>query len=300
MGLLTKATRAELRARLARNQEHAMRFVSLGYHNEKAWNDMPKSEQEAVIATCFGYDAELFQKGHWVEGGVALQSTRTAKTLRVRSGKVIVTDGPFAETKEQLGGAGVLEARDIDHAAQLMSEHPAVRNGSSFEIRPIDDQLLKRSLEAAMGQGKPAAAADAPKAQTKKFASMGYVSESSWEGKSAEEFENMIKDCIRFDEARRREGQWLAGIALQSASTAKTVRAVRGKVVVTDGPFAETKEQLGGIVVLGLQDMDHAVELLSTHPALRFGVAIELRPFDEGVSARWEATLGQGAIAQER
>ena len=76
---------------------------------------------------------------------------------------------------------------------------------------------------------------------------------------------------------------------LEGVETAKTLRAKGGKVVVTDGPFAETKEQLGGVVVLGLTDMNHAVELLSHHPALRFGVTIEVRPIDEELNERWEA-----------
>ena len=99
----------------------------------------------------------------------------------------------------------------------------------------------------------------------------------------------MLEECIAFDVARRKTGQWLGGIKLQGVETAKTLRAKGGKVVVTDGPFAETKEQLGGVVVLGLTDMNHAVELLSTHPALRFGVTIEVRPVDEEINERWEA-----------
>jgi hypothetical protein len=267
-----------------------MKFVCLGYVDEKVWNHMPKAEQDAWIARCFRYDTELLNKGHWVDGGAALASARDAKTLRFGSGKVTVTDGPFAETKEQLGGAGILAAQDMGHAVELMSQHPGVRDGSLFEIRPVDDQLLKRSLEADMNQGRSAPAAGELEPHTKKFASMGYIAESSWDGKTQDEFEAMVKQCIEFDQARRRDGQWLSGIALQSASTAKTIRSSRGKVVVTDGPFAETKEQLGGIVVLRMKDMVQAVELLSAHPALRFGVTIELRPIDEDISARWEVT----------
>ena len=78
-------------------------------------------------------------------------------------------------------------------------------------------------------------------------------------------------------------------MALRGAATAKTLRSNSGRVVVTDGPYAETKEQLGGIVVNAIEDMDHAVEVLSKHPALRFSVVIEIRPIDEEMNARWEA-----------
>jgi hypothetical protein len=86
---------------------------------------------------CFAYDEELRRGGHFV-GGEALQDARNAATLKFRDGAVTVTDGPFAETKEQLGGILFLEARDLNEAIQLMSRHPGVRMGP-FEIRPADD-----------------------------------------------------------------------------------------------------------------------------------------------------------------
>jgi hypothetical protein len=75
-----------------------------------------------------------------------LQSARNAVTLRAQGGKVLVTDGPYAETKEQLGGMLILEAKDLNHAIQLMSKHPGVRGGP-FEIRPAADltQLIRDS-----------------------------------------------------------------------------------------------------------------------------------------------------------
>jgi hypothetical protein len=90
---------------------------------------------------------------------------------------------------------------------------------------------------------------------------------------------------------RFRTGQWQSGVALQSATSAKTLRVRSGQVVVTDGPFAETKEYLGGIVVLRLRDLDQAVALLSRHPALPFGVSIEIRPIDEEFDRLWRDRL---------
>ena len=114
-----------------------MRFLCLGYMNEKRWDAMSPSEQESLMQECFAYDDVLRQNGYFA-GGEALQSVRTAKTLRWQGGKVLVTDGPFAETKEQLGGLLLLEARDMDHAVALMSKHPGVRLGGPFEIRPVE------------------------------------------------------------------------------------------------------------------------------------------------------------------
>ncbi len=114
-----------------------MKYICLGYMEEKKWETMSESERNAFVDECFAYDDELRKNGHFT-GGEALQSAQNAITLRYHKGKVTVTDGPFAETKEQLGGLLVLEARDLNHAIQLMSKHPGVK-ATTFEIRPAAD-----------------------------------------------------------------------------------------------------------------------------------------------------------------
>ena len=114
-----------------------MKFICLGYGDEKKWTSMSENERNAWMDECFAYDDVLRRNGHFA-GGDALGSAQSARTLRWEKGKVLVTDGPYAETKEQLGGILVLEARDLDHAVQLMSKHPGVKAGS-FEIRPVED-----------------------------------------------------------------------------------------------------------------------------------------------------------------
>ena len=117
-----------------------MKFICLGYHDESQWEARSKSEQEALMEECLAYDDVLRKEGHWLDGGAALQSARTARSLKWRGGKAVVTDGPYAETKEVLGGFGILEAKDIGQAVELMSRHPGVRTGT-FEIRPIDQTV---------------------------------------------------------------------------------------------------------------------------------------------------------------
>ena len=114
-----------------------MKYVCLGYHDEKQWERVSEDQRNAMIDECFAYDDVLREHGHFA-GGEALQSARNAATLWYRDGKVTVVDGPYAETKEQVGGILVLEARDLNHAIQLMSRHPGVKNGP-FEIRPAAD-----------------------------------------------------------------------------------------------------------------------------------------------------------------
>ncbi len=125
------------RGRDAANQEKLMKYICLGYMEEKKWETMSESERITMMDECFAYDDLLRKNGHFV-GGEALQSARNATTLRWGNGKVSITDGPYAETKEQLGGILVLEARDLNHAIQLMSKHPGVKAGP-FEIRPAED-----------------------------------------------------------------------------------------------------------------------------------------------------------------
>jgi hypothetical protein len=114
-----------------------MKFACLGYMEEQKWETMSEAQRNAMVDECFGYDDVLRRNGHFA-GGEALDSVRNAVTLRWQNGRVSVTDGPYAETKEQLGGILLLEARDLNHAIQLMSKHPGVKAGS-FEIRPIAD-----------------------------------------------------------------------------------------------------------------------------------------------------------------
>jgi hypothetical protein len=124
-----------------------MKFICLGYVDEKAWEKASEKEIHAMTDACFAYDDELRKNGHFA-GGEALQEAATARTLSWKDGRVSVTDGPFAETKEILGGILLLEARDMDHAIELMSGHPGVRAGP-FEIRPAADldEMMRESRQ---------------------------------------------------------------------------------------------------------------------------------------------------------
>ena len=118
-------------------KEHTMKYICLGYIEPGKFENMPERERNAMVDECFTYDDVLRKTGHFA-GGEGLQPPSNAVTLRFRDGKVSVTDGPYAETKEQIGGILILEANDLNHAIQLMSKHPGVRAGP-FEIRPAAD-----------------------------------------------------------------------------------------------------------------------------------------------------------------
>lgn len=122
-----------------------MKYICLGYLDGKQWATLSASQQSAMIDECFAYDDGLKKNGHWV-GGEGLQGPDTATTLRYQNGKVSVTDGPYVETKELLGGLLIIEARDLNHAIQLMSNHPGVKMGP-WEIRPAEDltEIIRES-----------------------------------------------------------------------------------------------------------------------------------------------------------
>ena len=115
-----------------------MKYICLGYYDKGQVDAMTVAERNAMFDTCFEYDDHLRANGHYA-GGEALQGPETALTLSWKNGKVATTDGPYAETKEQIGGILVLEARDMNHAVQLMTQHPALTYGNIFEIRPAAD-----------------------------------------------------------------------------------------------------------------------------------------------------------------
>jgi hypothetical protein len=112
-----------------------MKYLCLVYREEKIVDAMSKSELDAFVGEHRAYDAVLRERGHGIHSE-GLQSVHTATTVRVRHGKVYTTDGPFAETKEQLGGFFLISVRDLDEAIVVASRIPAARVGS-IEIRPL-------------------------------------------------------------------------------------------------------------------------------------------------------------------
>jgi hypothetical protein len=115
----------------------AMKYLCLIYEEEKKLDAMSASEFDALLGEFFAFTKEIRKSGHFL-GGEALQAVQTATTVRVRDGKVSTTDGPFAETKEQLGGFYLITARDLNDAIRVASRIPSARFGS-VEVRPIKE-----------------------------------------------------------------------------------------------------------------------------------------------------------------
>jgi len=114
-----------------------MKFMFLIYHEEKTLDTLPDGEMQTLVDGALDYMEELRQSGHFIVSN-ALQRGRTARTIRVRGGKVTTTDGPFAETKEQLGGFFLIEAKDLDEACAVAARFPPARIGT-IEVRPVQE-----------------------------------------------------------------------------------------------------------------------------------------------------------------
>ena len=114
-----------------------MKYLCLIYDEEKKLHAMTKGEMQALMGEYFAFTDAIVKSGHML-GGNDLQPTQNATTVRVRNGKVMTTDGPFAETKEQLGGYYLIEAADLNEAIQVAARIPSAKLGS-IEVRPIQE-----------------------------------------------------------------------------------------------------------------------------------------------------------------
>jgi hypothetical protein len=114
-----------------------MKFMFMIYHDENELGALPAGEMQALVDSALDYDETIKESGHYIVSN-ALQHSRMARTIRVRKGKVSTTDGPFAETKEQLGGFFLIEARDMDEACAVAARFPPARI-ATIEVRPVQE-----------------------------------------------------------------------------------------------------------------------------------------------------------------
>ena len=202
-----------------------------------------------------------------IPSGVNLQGSRLrpssdATMVRSRQGELLVTDGPFAETKEQLAGYDVLECADIDEAVSWASKHPTLRMGA-IEVRPL------------LGSPPPMRLPE-PREGTMRYVLLGCLGEDFH--MSPQDGAEMGPATDAWVKEMDGRGARLFGSQLEGPDRARTVRRRGTELLVTDGPFAETKEQIAGFDVLECADLDEALEVGAKHPMAKFGM-LELRPF---------------------
>jgi hypothetical protein len=120
-----------------------LKYLCLIYHDEKKLDSMTPSEYDALMSETLAYDEEIRQSGHYVTSN-ALEFVASATSIRVRGDKIAITDGPFVETKEQLGGYILIEARDLNEAIRVASRIPPARIGG-IEVRPVAEMTSRQS-----------------------------------------------------------------------------------------------------------------------------------------------------------
>ena len=225
-------------------------------------------EQSAAIPGATGaWVAEMDGRSVRREGS-ALRPVREAAVVRIRDGDVLVSDGPFAETKEQIAGYDVIECSSLDEAIQVAAKHPVAAFGS-VEVRPFASGGWWRSADPHEPGGDPEYLMIHCVDET---AELSPADDSDVPGSAAAGARQA------WDAEILASGVKLAGGRLEPSSAARTVRVRDGEVLVADGPFAETKEQVAGLNVLTCPSLAEAVEIASRHPTARTG-ALELRPF---------------------
>jgi hypothetical protein len=211
--------------------------------------------------------------------GARLHSVSDATTVRAVAGEVQVTDGPFAETKEQIAGYDVIEAPDLDTAIAVAAAHPTLHVGA-IEVRPFEEGMPRPEVPETVTDGKRRylmlVCADLRRVMAEAAAPCDEASPDLWD---APDPEPVVEDDPTGVDAwvERVSDRRIYGWPLALPDTAVTVRRIDDRVVTTDGPFAETKEQVAGFDLLECHDLDEALDAALTHPVASGG-AIEIRP----------------------
>jgi hypothetical protein len=190
--------------------------------------------------------------------GSRLRPPEDATTIKIRDGRLIITDGPYAETKEQIGGYDVLECASLDEAVRLAVGHPHALIGS-VEVRALPDS---------------APAVPLPEPGEGKTRYMMLVCTDPAVDPGVFDHMEPVDPWVAETDSR---GIRVFGSELEPPEAARTVRVRQDRAIVTDGPFAETKEQIAGFDLLDCADLDEAIEIAARHPMARGGI-LEVRP----------------------
>src|SRR3954451_7274443 len=247
-----------------------MKYMLIHAVDESRLEDLPPEVETELTA----WAEEMVRRGIELDGA-RLFPTSDATTVRVPDGDVQVTDGPFAETKEQIAGYDVLDCPDLDTAIAVAAAHPTLSVGA-IEVRAFDDGMPTPEIPETVAEGKRRylmlVCADMRRAMAATTAQA--PSPDLWDPPEPEQpdTEDEVERWIADAGPRR-----IYGWALQFPNQAVTVRRVDGRVVTTDGPFAETKEQVAGFDLLECRDLDDAISVAAGHPVAGGG-ALEIRP----------------------
>ena len=241
-----------------------MRYMLLLYGAESAWSD---EDRTACMVESLGICDELAARGKYL-AAAPLEPVATAATVRVRSGRAIITTGPFAETTERLGGCYALDLEHLDEAIAVATRLPAVRKGT-VEIRPLyplDGLPPTRPLPA-----------DGGNVPGNLFMLLCYDDEGAWQEAGPVARTDAMAEAKALARELSESGRYVSAAPLHSPEMATCVRVRDGRRTITDGPFAETTEVLGGYYVILAEGRAEALRVAARHPGARLG-AVEVRP----------------------
>jgi hypothetical protein len=241
-----------------------MKYMLLVYSPENSWSP---DEWKKCVETSLGICQEIAAKGQLLSAAPLLP-VATGGTVRVRDGQKLITTGPFAETIEQLGGYYIINVDNLDEAIAISGRLPAAAKGT-VEIRP----LLK--LEG-LPTEKLSPESSGPETSLSKFMFLCYDDEEAWRQAGPEAHLAAMQEAVTLTHWLDQRGQYLSASPLHPIATATSVRIRNGHRLVTDGPFAETREVLGGYYVMLAQDQAEALEIAARHSGARVG-AVEVR-----------------------
>ena len=261
-----------------------MKYLLLHAVDESRLEELPPDVEQQLAA----WVEEMVGRGIELDGS-RLHPVSDATTVRPAGGELQVLDGPFAETKEQIAGYDVIDCPDLDTAIAVASAHPTMHVGA-IEVRAFDEGMPSPDVPDEVPAGRHRylmlVCADMRRAMAERDAA-----EADEAASDASQALDPAEDQAG-DQAEDQDGDdpmgidaWIDSLAdrrlygwpLDYPDTAVSVRRIDGRVVTTDGPFAETKEQVAGYDLLECRDLDEALTAARTHPVASRG-AIELRP----------------------
>ncbi len=237
-----------------------MKYMLLIYSVENGWT-REEWTQCTVDSSAVCY--ELAAKQQYLAAS-PLHPVATATTVRVRDGKRLVTAGPYAETTEQLGGYYIVDVPNLDDAISIAGRLPPAKKGT-IEIRPVFEL-----------EGIPTGQNAVEDEDTKRLMLLSYDDEQYWKDAGEEKHRAAMQEALQLVHRIEEKRQFCSVAPLHFSSTATCVKVRDGKRIVTDGPFAETREILGGYYIVAVKNVDDAVEMAAQHPGVRVG-AVEIR-----------------------
>jgi hypothetical protein len=232
---------------------------------------VPTQEKAAALEEHIpGWVAEMDGRGVRLYGH-PLAGPETAVTVRSRDEQTLVTDGPFIESKEYVGGFDIINCGDLDEAIEIAAKHP-VSWFHPIEVRPCWEGPIWPGSEPA---AVPERIRAAPPADRRRYLLTMYVDGIPG---TAEEEDAIRRDAQSWVAVMSGRGIQVFGNALKHAHTATTVRVRNGETLLSDGPFVETTEFIGGIDIVDCANREEAIEVAARHPLARFH-KVEVRPF---------------------